>query len=158
MIAHVHEALAEVVASVLVGVRNADTRFPLPPSVRYIVDTAGAGPLAGVHAGLRATETPWLLVIACDLPAINPASLHELIQACEDEFLAVVAQSSEGRAHPLCACYHRDVLPVVDAQLLRGHLAMHMLLEQLPTRYVSLPDATLQNVNSLADLEDFFDS
>ena len=74
--------------------------------------------------------------------------------AREPDVEAVVARTPDGRRHPLCACYHQDTLPTVEAHLAAGTMAMHALLDRLKNvRYVDLPEAPLTNVNTLSDLE-----
>lgn len=155
MIGHVYDALAPVCAAVLVSVADADTRYPLPRAVRYVVDRRDAmGPLAGLEGGLLAAPTPWVLVVACDMPDLSADVLQVLLDHRSPAISAVVARAPEGRKHPLCACYHRRVLPTVQAHLDAGQRALHRLLDALPeVTYVQVPTAPLRNVNTRSDLE-----
>jgi molybdopterin-guanine dinucleotide biosynthesis protein A len=154
MIERVAEAVAAVVDDVLISVRVEES-FDLP-TARHVVDRyKDAGPLAGLHAGLVAAETPWVLAVACDLPFITPAALRALAAACGPDTAAVVARTPDGRRHPLCACYHQRIVPVIEAHLAAGRLALHALLDRLDhVAYVDLPAGPLKNVNTLSDLED----
>src|SRR5690606_15004909 len=87
----------------------------------------GCGPLSGVHAGLLQCRTPWLLVVACDLPRITTAALRTLLLRCE-EGRSVVARDESGRLQPLCAAYPVSILPVVEAALADNRLAMRDLI------------------------------
>lgn len=151
MVARVHAALAAVTAEVLLSVRTGDDPYGLP--VRVVRDPVpGAGPLAGLVAGLRACRTDWLLVVACDMPLVTPAALAALAGACAPGVQAVVAEAG-GRRHPLCAVYHRAVRPHAEAHLAAGRLALHALLDVLdPVRIVPLPEAAVHNVNRPDDL------
>ena len=155
LIARVADALAEVVPGpLLVSVADVAAR-PLPedPAARYIADRhPGAGPLAGLHAGLHAAPTPWLLAVACDLPALTPEVLRSILQARAPATDAVVARTPDGRLHPLCAAYHRRTLPTGEAHLAAGRRALHDLLGALRTHEVPLPAAPLRNVNERTDL------
>ena len=153
MIEHVVEAVAAVVDFFLISVGEDGAAVELP-SIRQVVDRyEDAGPLAGLHAGLTAAATPWVLAVACDMPFITPAVLQALLDARGPDVAAVVARTPEGRLHPLCACYHQDTLPVVEAHLESGTLAMHALLDQLDNvEYVDLPGGPLRNVNRVSDL------
>lgn len=155
MIGHVLDAVAAVADTVLLSVgAGGETFEEMPAAIRRVRDHyEDAGPLAGLHAGLLAAETPWLLVVACDMPFITTDVLHTLLDARSPDADAVVARTPDGRSHPLCACYHRRVLPTVEAHLAAGTLAMHALLDPLKNvRYVDLPAAPLRNVNRVSDL------
>ncbi len=154
MIERVRDAVAAVAAEVWISVAAEGAPPGLPRRARYVRDHyRDAGPLAGLHAGLHALETPWLLAVACDLPFLTPDALRTLLAARTPEADAVVARTPDGRRHPLCACYHARTLPVAAAQLEAGHLALHAFLDRLENvRYADLPDAPLRNVNTPSDL------
>lgn len=93
------------------------------------------GPLAGLEAGLTASPAHYNLVIACDLPFVNPALLEYLLSQAEG-FEAVVPLNREGRPEPLCAVYSRACLPVIRRQLEAGQLKMTGWYEALPVRFI----------------------
>lgn len=155
MIVHVAGMVEGVAEQLLISVGEAEAKLlPERPGVRYVVDSfADAGPLAGLHAGLAAAATPWILAVACDLPFLTEESLRTLLASRTRQAHAVVARSPDGRLHPLCACYHRRALPAVTAHLAAGRYALYALLEALPNvRVVDLPAGPLRNVNTPADL------
>lgn len=39
----------------------------------------GLGPLSGIHAGLSASNTEWGIVVACDMPLVQPEILRALL-------------------------------------------------------------------------------
>ena len=152
MVARVYAVLAPFCTEVIVSVDRPERMYSLPGRARFVVDTIpDAGPLAGLHAGLSATRTEYVLTLACDLPFLTPAVLDLLIDAVSDETDAVVAEAS-GRTQPLCSVYARRVLQTVGAQLTAGAYAMHALLDQLTVRTVPLPAEALRNINTPADL------
>ena len=153
MIEYVAEAVAAVADTVLISV--GEEGAVEIPSIRQVVDRyEDAGPLAGLHAGLTAAETPWVLAVACDMPFLTSQVLQALAAARGPEAAAVVARTPDGRLHPLCACYHQNTLPLVEAHLDARTLAMHALLDGLPyVKYVDLPAGPLRNVNRVSDLD-----
>ena len=154
MIELVAEAVEAVADTVLLSVDEAAEAFD-GLAARPVVDRyADAGPLAGLHAGLAAAETPWVLAVACDMPFVTPEALQALAAARAPDVDAVVARTPDGRLHPLCACYHQNTLPTVEAHLAAGRLALHALLDHLKNVcYVDLPAGPLRNVNLLSDLD-----
>jgi molybdopterin-guanine dinucleotide biosynthesis protein A len=81
-LAHAYDTLSRVVDRAFVSVRaeqaEDETRKPFP----RIVDSAGVeGPLAGIlSAQAREPDAAWL-VVACDLPWLDEATLRHLLTA-----------------------------------------------------------------------------
>jgi len=78
----------------------------------------GAGPLAGLHAGLQAARHPWSLVVACDMPLVD----HRLVR-----FMILLTQGHElvvprwnGELEPLHALVSRVCMPAIEACLKTG--------------------------------------
>ena len=83
-------------------------------------DWPGAGPLGGIATALRASSSPWNLVVACDLPYLTKPWLEFIIaRAAASHGAAVLAMNTRG-AEPLCAMYHKKCEPAVRAALERG--------------------------------------
>ncbi len=73
------------------------------------------GPLAGLEAALGATRAEFVLVVACDMPAVRPELLRLLRDAPAeaDVVVPVVAERHE----PLCARYARICAPAISRAL-----------------------------------------
>ena len=152
MIERVHDVLAPLVETVLVSVRTLDTDYDLPAQ-RVADEYSGAGPLAGLHAGLGRCRTPWLLALACDVPFLTPETLQTLLATRDDPKRPVVARTPDGRRHPLCALYPRTLCPLAEELLEADQFAMHDLLRAAGTvREVAVPHEPLRNVNVRGDL------
>lgn len=95
----------------------------------------GAGPLAGLEAGLGASPVEYNLVVACDMPWLVPSLLEYLLQLAP-AYEAVVPISAEGRAEPLCAVYSKKNLPVIRRHLADGSLKMTGWLNEVKTLFV----------------------
>lgn len=124
----------------------------------------GAGPLAGILAALRwarELRRPGALVVACDLPFLDPALLRRLVERAGTSEAAAVAPEGPGRfgVEPLCAWYAPAALEAVEDALRRGRLSPGALLldlaaERLPlaeVRALGSPDTIFHNVNTRAD-------
>jgi molybdenum cofactor guanylyltransferase len=105
----------------------------------------GGGPLGGIVAGLRAAKHEIAVVIPVDMPLLTVAALNELAEACRD---VAVPQSG-----PLPGAYAKTALPMLEAALARGDLALRHVVEQLGTVVVTLADDVLANVNEPRDLD-----
>lgn len=119
-----------------------------------------AGPLAGIEAGLAAAGNDRVLVAAGDMPFLSKELAGYMLGCLRRSGVRVVVPRYGGRLHPLCAAYHREVLPDLSFALNLGVRAAHTFLENLDgVRYVEEelpnfgdPDLFLMNVNSPEDL------
>ncbi|MDR7520375.1 MAG: molybdenum cofactor guanylyltransferase [Armatimonadota bacterium] len=115
-------------------------------------------PLVGVCSGLRAMETPWGFVAACDLPFLSPDAVRLLARLAVGSDAAV--PRVDGRWHPLHAVYRAAVAPLLEAHMEQGTRSMIDALKALRVRPVTeeelrAVDATLRtlhNVNAPQDL------
>lgn len=126
------------------------------PGYRTVVDrVAGAGPIAGIAAGLAAVTTPWMLVVAGDMPYLTGALIDRMLAATTTAVDAVGIRS-DGLPEPLC-CVLRvaAALPVVERRLAGGRLKASGVLvdEGLGVTWLDeVAAGTLTNINTPADL------
>lgn len=101
-------------------------------AVEPIFDRVGGlGPIDGIASALAWSPHPWVLVLACDMPDVHPGLLGMLLDA-RDERYDIVAAESGGRVQPLLALYHQRLLPLLDARLAEGHLRASELVGTPP--------------------------
>jgi molybdenum cofactor guanylyltransferase len=93
------------------------------------------GPLAGLEAGLAASSAEYNLVVACDMPWLEPKLLEYLLSQVEG-YLAVVPLNEEGREEPLCAVYSKECLPAIRQRLVQDSLKMSAWLADVKTRFI----------------------
>jgi molybdopterin-guanine dinucleotide biosynthesis protein A len=107
------------------------------------------GPLGGLLTALDASDADRVLLVACDMPEVTVGLLTGLLSGEAD---AVVAEA-EGRLHPLCAVYHRRVLPKVNAAIRGRSLKMHDFLSHIAVQRWPVSDAKLLiNMNTPEDM------
>lgn len=115
----------------------------LVPGVRVVEDAQpGQGPLAGIASALRVVSTPWAFVVACDMPFVALALVRALVDlaATPPEVDAVVLRTERG-TEQLHAVYGVSCLPVLEAQLATGDLALRHLLDRVRVREMSWQEA-----------------
>jgi molybdenum cofactor guanylyltransferase len=95
----------------------------------------GKGPLAGIHAGLLASNQEVNLVVACDMPFVS-AGLGAVLVENLREYDAVVP-IIEGTMHPLFAVYRKKSIKVIENCLENNSLRMIHLLDQLNVLYMT---------------------
>lgn len=87
-------------------------------------ERGGAGPLAGLAAGLAASRTRWIALLACDMPFASSELLGALLERARRQGLdGAVFESSSG-PEPLCAIYSVACLGAVRDALERGERRM----------------------------------
>lgn len=130
--------------------------YPVIPDIH-----PGLGPLAGLHAALRASRDEWVFLLACDLPFF-PAELGALTRARATDCHAVIPRRGP-YLEPLCAAYSQAALPVVETRIRTQSgpdLKVTSILRDLNVRYLDEadrahlgPDEVLfLNINTPADL------
>jgi molybdopterin-guanine dinucleotide biosynthesis protein A len=80
----------------------------------------GAGPLAGIHAGLRASTTERSFVMPCDAQLMTEQVIRSLVETPTER--AITVARAEGRIQRLPGVFHRSCLPVIEA-LFQGRAA-----------------------------------
>jgi molybdopterin-guanine dinucleotide biosynthesis protein A len=116
----------------------------------------GEGPLGGVVTALDWCAAPICVVLACDLPHLDPADLRRLVAALDaDPTAAVAALTGPAGPEPLVAAWRTAVTTAVRAAFDDGERAPHRVLSDLPggCLTVTTSDAgRLFNVNTADDL------
>lgn len=134
MAERVARAVSEVAArTMLVG------DGPMAGSARPRLEDAvpGAGPLGGLEAALAEAERLGLdgvLLVACDLPLIDPDLLTRLVASLGEA--PAVAPEREGGVEAACAVYARRTLADVRAALASGDRSLHALFRTVGGRVV----------------------
>lgn len=148
--------LAPRVAEIVVSARRAVAGY------RTVADAVpDAGPLAGIAAGLAAVATPWLLVVAGDMPHVS-ADAVELVLGRARAGVDAVAIRVGGWPEPLFSLLRVAACrPVVEARLAAGRYKAAALftdgalavgwIEEAELRRIDPELRVLANVNSPAD-------
>jgi molybdenum cofactor guanylyltransferase len=113
--------------------------------VRVTFDkTPDIGPLMGLYSGLSAINTARALVIAVDLPFVQPALLSFLLSEplTADTLLVPLVRDVP---QVMLALYPRSLVPLVKEQLERGRRDLRCLLEVAPVQFVE--EARLREVD-----------
>ncbi|MEM7064368.1 MAG: molybdenum cofactor guanylyltransferase [Cyanobacteria bacterium P01_B01_bin.77] len=132
---------------------------------------SGAGPLVALERGWemimddsrrQGEESPdWLLVLACDLPALNAATLEtwcqSVVTASGDAIALLPRQNNHWE--PLCGFYHRRCLPSLHSAIQNNIRSFQRWLTNETVIPLSLPDShMLRNCNTPAEWQQFLDS
>lgn len=110
----------------------------------------GQGPLMGILCALEASDHDLNFVTGCDVPHMDATFIRSLIDQASDCDL-VMPRSQEGY-EPLFAVYRKSVCAPARRILAGGGRKIAMLLDQVRSRIVPMPDAPwYRNLNTPED-------
>jgi molybdopterin-guanine dinucleotide biosynthesis protein A len=116
-------------------------------------DTPGNGALGGILTALRHSSHGNVLVVACDMPFLNPALLSYMASV-PDEYDALVpvwsVASGKRYVEPLHAIYSKTAIPKIEHHMAAGELKLHKLLDALNTVYMPEKETRLYDPQLLS--------
>ena len=118
----------------------------------------GKGPLGGVYTGLITSNSFCNLVVASDMPFLNPALLRHMMEVLAD--FDLVVPRVDDLVEPLHAIYTKNCLEPMERLLKQDKLPIHRLFPMVRTRYVEADEIepfdpehlSFFNINTRADL------
>ena len=126
------------------------------PDYNALTDTfLNMGPFGGILSALRAQRDKAWLVVACDLPLLDPKSLEFLVQSRNPEKIATTYESPfDGLPEPLITIWEPKSYPLLLNFLGIGNTCPRKVLINSDTLILKPdnPDA-LMNVNTPEDAE-----
>ena len=147
------ERLAPQVDEILINCnQNLDAYARL--GCRLVPDEIGgfAGPLAGLHASLKAAAHPLVVTVPCDSPFLPADLVSRLKSRLGDNVLAVAKTGDQ--PHPVFSLVRKDVLGNLEAFLRSGGRKIDAWYASLACVEVSFDDEAdaFRNINTLEEL------
>jgi molybdopterin-guanine dinucleotide biosynthesis protein A len=154
LLRYVADRLAPAFSEVMVSFAEPE-QLEQPVPYRVVFDRKrGAGPLAGLEAGLVAARQEVVFAVACDMPYVTREIAEIAVTAARTCDAAI--PRVDGRPEPVCAAYRRTVLPAITAALNAGQLKAADVTEQLDVTWLEdLAPDQLRSLNTPADVERF---
>lgn len=150
-----YRLLASLLPRVFVSVRADQRDEPLRQNLPQIVDThAHAGPAAGILAAQTLYPQVAWLVVACDLPRLDAATLQHLLAARDPARAATAFLSAhDGLPEPLCALWEPSSHALLATRVEAGRLCPRKVLIEGDTQLLQpfAPHA-LDNINTPEEL------
>jgi molybdopterin-guanine dinucleotide biosynthesis protein A len=156
--------LAQAVTPTVAIVGSRELYGSLAPVVEDVFP--GQGPLAGIHAALRASHTDLNLVLAVDTPLLAPEFLLYLVRRAGESDAAVTVprtrESGHDYLHSLCAVYRRSFADLAQTALQAGRNKIDALFDDTSTLVIEAAEierqgfdcAMFRNLNAPEDLKD----
>jgi molybdenum cofactor guanylyltransferase len=131
-------------------------------SVHWCLETPGnTGPLVALVKGFETVQTPWVLLLACDMPQLNPTVLCDWIEQLRTQDLDSKAIAYvpyyESRWEPLCAFYKTAGSSALEAFIQEGGRSFQAWLshtEAVPIEVDDVIALMLYNCNTPLDLQE----
>jgi len=146
----------------IVGVNPRLAAFAAQRRIPLIEDRfVERGPLAAIHAALRASETELNFILSVDTPFVTAACAQFLVRlAAANRALATVPNVAGGM-HPVSAVYRRAFAEHAEQALVASNNKIGAVLAQLPVAFVEEDDLRhagfapdiFDNLNTPEDLE-----
>lgn len=156
-LAHMVTVLSDSLDKVFVSARKDQAQDPERSRFNLIVDRYDdMGPVAGILSALEQhSEADWL-VVACDLPNIDAATLTFLLQnRASDKPFTAFRSTHDDLPEPLCAIYRSGSDTIVREFVDDGIVCPRKILLRSDTLLLEQPNPnSLHNVNTPDDLEE----
>lgn len=126
------------------------------PQVPCVPDLYPGSALGGLYTALQAAATPFIFVVACDMPFADPQLIRAILARREGH--DVVVPRTPSGLEPLFALYGKECLMPMRALLEAGRFRIYDFFPQVRVRYLDsaeLPDGwerSLLNVNTPGDI------
>jgi molybdenum cofactor guanylyltransferase len=146
--------LRPLVAQLYLSTRSGQEIDPQRAAFQRISDRLpDLGPLAGIHAALHEHPAAAWLVLACDLPFLDAATLQQLIASRQPAKLGTAYQSSyDGMPEPLCAIWEPHCVTAIDAGIAAGRNCPRSFMKHHDIALLKLANPrALDNINTAAE-------
>jgi molybdenum cofactor guanylyltransferase len=153
MVEHVLARLSPQVGEIIINAnQNAETYAKFGHRVVADDISGFAGPLAGLHAGLKAAKHPLVVTVPCDSPFLPSDLVSRLHSSLKENDLAVAKTGDQ--AHPVFALVRRTLLRNLEDFLTGGGRkidAWYASLKHVEVLFDDEADA-FRNINTREEL------
>lgn len=158
LISYAVETLKSVTDTLLISANNRLEEYSRFGYEIVRDERKGIGPVGGLLSTLKHSKTEQNLVLSCDMPFVNAGLMNYLLLNVQ-EYDIVVAVHGKDSLEPLCGCYSRNVIDVLERQISKGNYKLRDVFPQVRFKALriepSLPfyeDNLFFNVNRPEDL------
>ena len=115
------------------------------------------GPIEGIRRLLAESGSDYVFVLASDMPFVTKKLLSYIAEFISSDCDAYVITDEE-HIQPLCAIYHKRILPDIEEVIEEGNFRIRELLKRVRTKYIPLTYSgfdkrTVQNINTREEYE-----
>ncbi len=156
LVIHAVTRLAPQVGTILINAnRHLETYQQLGHRVIVDVVEGYAGPLAGLHAGLVACRTDYLVAVPCDAPFMPRELVARLSEAFADDAIDAAYATTPAGRHPVFCMMRRTITASLLAFLEDGGRSVNAWVDHVRGVAVSFDhEDAFRNLNTLDQLRD----
>jgi len=107
----------------------------------------GCGPLAGIHAAMGVVDTPYVFVVACDMPFVQREAIAFLVDRLVDQDALIPCWDAD--IEPLHGLYATRLRSRIAASLEQGVTAIRAFLPMVDAELI--PEAVMRRVPRAAE-------
>jgi molybdopterin-guanine dinucleotide biosynthesis protein A len=93
------------------------------------------GPLGGIFSGLKASNSQYNLVVACDMPFLEVKLLQYMREEIDSNDI-IIPRYNRGYIEPLCAIYSKKCLEVMEKNIQSGILSIRKIFPHLKIKFI----------------------
>lgn len=134
MIERVLKALQSAVDRIII-VTNSPQAYTSYDATVVTDASSKRGPLTGIYTGLLHSADEYNVVVACDMPFLNPR-LISYMTSVAGEYDLVLPKIGKF-VEPLHAVYRRRVLPIIEEHLDHDERRIRALFPRIRVRYIT---------------------
>ena len=152
MVQHLIDIAKVLKLNTIIIANNSDYEsFNIPV---YEDDYKEIGPLGGIHAGFKNTQTSKIFVLSCDTPFITAGLIKYIIEASNLYDITIPRHGS--KTHPLIGIYTRDTVKPLLNTISHKKLKVMTLIDNLNSSIVDVTELfsseIFENINTQKDL------
>lgn len=137
LIGHVLKALSTVTDRIII-VTNTPAAYASYDALVVGDAFDKRGPLTGIYSGLLAAKNAYSIIVACDMPFLNPGLVTYMAGLARGH--DIVVPRIAGRLEPLHAIYSKGLLPLIEKRLREDARQIQGLFSEARVRYVTAPE------------------
>jgi len=162
MIEHLLEKVTDLGQSETILITNRPTEYNHLNIPMYGDALPEKGSLGGIYTAVHHSSSPYTLVVACDMPFVNPSLLKHMISLSEGDAFDVIVPRVDGYPEGLHAIYSKACLEPIRQRLDADKLKVMGFYEDVRVRYLDESEyqqfdakgLSFYNVNTPQELED----
>ncbi|MCX7863073.1 MAG: molybdenum cofactor guanylyltransferase [Bacteroidales bacterium] len=98
------------------------------------------GPIAGIHAALKHTKSPFVFVVSNDMPFLSADFIKYLTTKALQLKTEIIVPYHANGFEPLHAIYFTSILPLVEKQISMGDYTIRHLFKKAVTTIITIDD------------------
>ncbi len=127
------------------------------PNLKIVEDEfQNCGPLGGIHAAMKNSNTESLFVFACDMPCLESSIILRQIATYRSTATDILVPRHEDGIEPLHAIYSKTNLPFLEECLIAGRYSVRSFYNKVNVKYIDFEKKYIKyffNINTHTDLK-----